>query len=352
MNRIPAPELEELLTAIYVGHGVPDEEARVVAGLQVEANLVGHDSHGLNNTERYLRDLARGHIRPGAPIDVVAETDTTLQIDGHWGFGFTVTSAIVDRIAEKALRSGTCAVTVRRQGHVGRLGAYTSRLAERNLIAIATADSGNAPKCAAPFGGSERRLGSNPISIAVPTRSHGVVCLDMATTSAAVGKLMLAQLRGEEVPDGWLVTADGKPSNTPSDYFDGGALLPFGGTEGHKGYGLSFMIEVLSGLLTGIGFGVDPSGRHNDGCFIAAFAIERFRPLAEFLDEMDDFIDFIKSSDRAEGFDEILYPGEIEARTREERLRDGIPLDEQILDFLRAQATELRIASPLGAAAS
>lgn len=337
MKTIDQATLRDLVRATYVANGVPDAAAGIVAGLQVEANLVGHDSHGVSNTKKYVDEIHLGHIVPDAQMEIVQEGPGTLVIDGHWGFGYTITSEVLPLIAEKARTHGVCAAIIRRQGHVGRLGAYTTRLAEQSLIGIMTADSGAAPKAVAPHGGRERKLGTNPISIAVPAQNT-ISCLDMATSGTAVGKLMIARLRGELLADDLLIDAEGRPTNDPEDFFRGGALLPMGGNQAHKGSGLSFMVEVLSGILTGIGFGVDPKGRHNDGCFLLAVDVNAFKPLGEFLIEMQEFIDWIKDSELADGSTEVLYPGEIEQRVRASREDSGIPVDDSVYDYLQRAA--------------
>lgn len=333
MKIIDHEQLREIVRSVYVANGVSEDVARTVSDLQVEANIVGHDSHGVSNTEKYVNEIHLGHIVPESRLEIVQEGPSTLVLDGSWGFGFSITSEAIPLIAAKAKQNGVCAAIIRRQGHVGRLGAYTTMLAEHSMIGLMTADSGAAPKHVAPFGGRERKLGTNPISIAVPA-AHTITCLDMATSGTAVGKLMIAKLRGEQIPDDLLVDQHGLPTNDPEDFFRGGALLPMGGNQAHKGSGLSFMVEVLSGILTGIGFGVDPKGRHNDGCFILALDIEAFKPLGEFLTEMQEFTDWIKDSELAVGSTEVLYPGESEQRLREQRIENGVPVDDSVFEYL------------------
>ena len=181
------------------------------------------------------------------------------------------------------------------------------------MIGMCTADSGRSPKAVAPFGGREARLGTNPISIAIPSDLEAPLYLDMATSAAAAGKIALAVARNEPVPDGWVIGNDGRPTNDPRQLRQGGALLPLGGPEGgYKGTGLAVMVEILCGLLTGLGFGVEPTGRHNDGCFMAVFNVAAFRPLAEFKKDVGEFIAYLKSTPPAEGASGVLYPGEIE----------------------------------------
>lgn len=347
MPLVPAPQVQELLTAIYQHHGSPPEEAEQVAAHQVRSHLVGHESHGALRTDSYIEQIKKGQVVPGAPTDILVDTPGVTVIDGNWNFGFVVARRAVKIAVDKAKTIGSSSAIVRRQGHIGRLGEYTAEAAANGCIAILTADSGNGPKVAVPYGGTDPRLGSNPISIAAPS-SRGPVVLDMATTAIAGGKLRVAIAEGKQVPLGWILDKQGNPTTNPQDLFDGGSMLPLGGDQAHKGYGLSFMIEILSGILTGIGYGSDGSGFHNDGIFFAAFSVEHFRPLAEFEAEVDGFIDWVKTSGLATGFDEILYPGELEARLEQERLAGGFFVDESTWSRLQVLAAEAGYTGPSG----
>jgi uncharacterized oxidoreductase len=220
--------------------------------------------------------------------------------------------------------------------------------ARAGMIGLVTADSGRSPKAVAPFGGREARLGTNPISIAIPSDLAGPLYLDMATSAAAAGKIALSVARGTPVPPGWIIDKDGRPTTDPRQLRQGGALLPVGGSEGYKGYGLSVMVEILCGLLTGLGFGVEPTGRHNDGCFMAAFKVDAFRPLAEFKREIGEFAAYLKATAPAEGSSGVFYPGEIEHNREQERRRDGIEVEEATWEKLAALAAEYGLAERLG----
>jgi uncharacterized oxidoreductase len=196
------------------------------------------------------------------------------------------------------------------------------------------ADSGRGPKLTVPFGGRTALLGSNPICIAVPSSRHGAVILDMATSAVALGKVQLARQRGDAIPLGWIVDKDGQPSTDPEAYWAGGALLPLGGDQGHKGYGLSFMVEVFCGLLTGLGYGVAADGKHNDGNFIAVHDVSRFMDPDVFRDQVSDFIDYLKAGAAQDS--EVLFPGEHEQRTAEERSRTGIYVEDKTWAALQA----------------
>ena len=161
----------------------------------------------------------------------------------------------------------------------------------------------------------------------------------MATSAAAAGKIALAVARNEPVPDGWVIGKDGRPTNDPSQLRQGGALLPLGGPEGgYKGTGLAVMVEILCGLLTGLGFGVEPTGRHNDGCFMAVFNVAAFRPLAEFKKDVGEFVAYLKATPPAEGSSGVLYPGEIEHRREQDRRKNGIEVEDATWYKLRSLA--------------
>jgi uncharacterized oxidoreductase len=344
MPKIAAERLQKIGAALLVGARASREEADTVARGCVAANLAGHDSHGIILIPSYVERIKVGHIVPGAPFKIVQESPATTVIDGHWGFGFVVNEKAMRLTIEKAKSANVAAATVFRQSHVGRLGAYPLMAAQAGMIGIATADSGRSPKAVAPFGGREARLGTNPISIAVPSDLPGPLCLDMATSAVAVGKLTLAQARGEKIPLGWIVDSEGKHTTDPARFRPGGALLPLGGTEGYKGSGLAVIVEILCGLLTGLGFGVEPSGRHNDGCFLAVFNVDAFRPLAEFKREVAEFARYLKETPLSEGSTGVFYPGEVEYLREQERRRSGIEIEDATWKKLRTLAAELKLA--------
>jgi len=348
MPRIMADRLRTIGAELLTAAGAPPEEAATVARHCVGANLAGHDSHGIIQIPSYIDRVKAGHIVPGAPWEIVQESPTTTVVDGHWGFGYVVNERAMKLTIEKAETANVAAATVFRQGHIGRLASYPLMAAEHGMIGLITADSGRSPKMVAPFGGREARLGTNPISIAVPSDLDGPLFLDMATSAAAAGKVSLALARGEPVPDGWVIDADGRHTNDPSRLRQGGALLPLGGSEGYKGYGLAAMVEILCGLLTGLGFGVEPTGRHNDGCFMAVFKVEAFRPLEQFRKEVGEFARYLKDTKPAEGSPGVYYPGEIEHRRECERAANGIEIEDKTWATLAKLADGYGIAGRLG----
>tara|TARA_B100001750_G_scaffold173314_1_gene141528 strand:- start:2613 stop:3668 length:1056 start_codon:yes stop_codon:yes gene_type:complete len=344
-----SPEfLHKAAVHIYRAKGTPEEEAEVVAAHQVKANLVGHDSHGVIHIPEYCERIDKGHIVPGAPFVVEQETPTTAVINGNWGFGFVVTEKATKMVIEKAKTSGVAAITIHLQSHIGRLGDYTTMISQEGMIGMITADSGAGPKAVAPFGGRARRLGTNPICMAIPSDLEGQVLLDMATSAVAAGKINLARNRQEDVPPGWIIDKEGNPTTDPNDYSKGGAILPVGADQGHKGYGLSFMVEIFSGLLTGLGFGIDPQARHNDGVFLVAYDVEKFRPLADFKKDVKDFAEFVKTSPPSAGFSEVLYPGEIEFKTEQKRRAEGIFIEDETWKQITELMAELNVQNEVG----
>lgn len=343
---LKADRLTRICATLLQAAGASEEEAQAVATGCVNANLAGHDSHGVIVIPYYMDRIKAGDIVPGAEWTIVQETPTTAVIDGDRGFGFHVNAKAMALIIEKAKASNVAACTVFRQSHVGRLAAYSRMAARAGMIGFAAADSGRSPYVA-PFGGREARLGTNPISIAVPSNLEAPFLLDMATSAVAAGRIHLAVARGEDIPKGWMINAEGRPTTDPRDYHKGGALLPLGGTEGYKGSGLAAMVEVLCGLLTGTVFGVESSGRENFGCFMAVFNVAAFRPLDQFKKDVADFARYLKSTPPSEGSSGVFYPGEIGYLREQERTANGIEIEDATWEKLRVLARDYGVAREL-----
>jgi LDH2 family malate/lactate/ureidoglycolate dehydrogenase len=337
-RRVSGEVLERFARSILAAAGAPDPISAVVAGSLVESNLVGHDSHGVRRLGPYLEMIERGTVRPAAEAAVLERSGATGIVTGNRGFGQPAARLAASVAAGLAARHGAATVAIRECNHVGRLGEYAGWLAERGMIGIAL---GNADPTVAPFGGRRRLLGTNPLAWAAP-RSAGraPLVMDWATASVAEGKVAVALARGEPVPEGAVVDGAGQPSTDPADFYRGGALLPFGG---HKGYGLSVMIELVGGLLTGTGISCLPGYDGGFGTVLLAVDIERFVPLDRFRGEVEEFCRTLRETPPAAGHAGVLVPGEPEARTREERVRSGVPVPAAHLRELRALAERLRV---------
>jgi LDH2 family malate/lactate/ureidoglycolate dehydrogenase len=344
MPNIHAVRLRRICHDVLRKLGASDDEATVVAEQQVAANLAGHDSHGIILLATYADRIKKGHIVPGATWEIIHETPTTARLNGHWGFGQVVQTGATRLAIAKAREHMIAAVTVAQQSHVGRLGPYALMAAEQGMIGMLFCDSGRGPKSVVPFGGRDARLGTNPLSIALPSNLEAPFLLDMATSQAAGGKILLALNRSKPVPEGWLVDKDGNPTTDPNDFCTGGALLPLGGLDaGHKGYGLGAIVESFAGILTGLGWGIDPQGRHNDGSLFITMNVAAFRPVEEFKAEVTEFAKFLKTSRPAQESREVLYPGEMEWRVTRERLQTGIPIEEKTWAEIQTLATSTEV---------
>lgn len=326
---VPAPALHAYLEAIFKGWGTPGPEARHVADHLVAASLDGHDSHGPLRAPWYLEKIAEGALKPDARVGVVRSSSVTAVVDGGWGFGQPASKFAMELAMEKAGEHGMATVVVRNAGHMGRVGYYTRMAADAGLIALGCVNLNGALPCVAPFGGIDRRLGTNPFSVAFPTDRDLPFVADLTTSVVAEGKVQFRRNNGSSTPDGWLVGHDGQPTTDPWTFYRDpvSALLPLGGEVGHKGFALSMAVEALAGGLSG-GVCAD-GGQHPFGncCWYTVYSIEAFVDADEFRANVGRMIDYVKASRRAKGVSEILYPGEPEQAVRAQRSKDGVPVD-------------------------
>ena len=322
---VQADDLVAFARDLLVGQGTPVPAATAVAESLVDSDLAGHDSHGVRRLLPYSDFVRAGQLDPAAEPELIEPSGATAVVDGHRCFGQLAARLATDTVARLAREHGAAAVVVRRAGHVGRLGEYTAALAESELVGLSVC---NSDPTVAPHGGRERRLGTNPLSLAVP-RGEGrpPIVMDWATSAVAEGKLQMSLARGEQAPPGAVVDSEGRPTTDPSDFYDGGALLPFGA---HKGYGLSVLIELLGGLLSGAGISSLPGYDETNGMLIVALEIGRFGDPATFRERAEAFCAVLAQTAPAEGASGVLVPGEPEARVAAERGREGIPVPASI----------------------
>ena len=345
MPLLSATYLHDLGKRIFMAHGMPAEEAEVLMRIMVRANLTGHDSHGVVHINRYVEWMKAGRMTVPSRLTVVRETSTTAVLDGHRGAGHYLADKATEMAIDKARRHHLGAVALRRSNHVGRVGEYPEMAARAGFVGIAMASSAASQRMA-PFGGIDRRLSTCPISIAAPAPEGRVVLLDMATTVVAGGKVLNAMVQGAPVPEGWLIDAEGHHTNDPTTQFPEptGAMLPLGGPlQGYKGFGLAVMIDLITGLLSGEGVVVENPVRSGGGFFVMALDIGAFTDLAAFREQAARQAEWIKSSRLAEGFTEVLLPGEKEERTEAERRRLGIPLAEGTWRIVCERAEEVGV---------
>ncbi|MEM4176060.1 MAG: Ldh family oxidoreductase [Nitrososphaeria archaeon] len=335
-----ANELKFLCEKIFSVVGASDEEAKIVSESLVESSLLGVDSHGVMRVPDYVKMVRESRIRVRAEIKVVKDKGATILVDGGFGFGQVVGRKAANLVLEKANTYGIGTVGIIRSNHIGRLGEYTTLIAEHDMIGMMFCNSGPKGGIVAPYGGALRRFGTNPLSIAFPSHSRPFL-LDFATSIVAEGKLRRKYMLKEKIPEGWIIDKDGNISTDPADFYERqGALLPFGE---HKGYALSMAVDALAGILTGAHFVSHPDFLGGNNAILIALKISNFRPVEEFKSEVDDFFKVISSTTPAKGFQKVVVPGEIEYNVREKRLKEGIPIDLEIWKRIEDVAKELGV---------
>ena len=338
-------QLQKITTDIFKAGGVPSDEAEIIGELLVASNLAGHDSHGVLRIPQYIGLIESGLIQPGAPMEIERESASHALLNGNWGFGHVIAQKAMSIAIEKAKSSIISAISVYNCNHIGRIGSYPLMAAEAGMVGITLVNAGGTALYVAPFGGSDGRLATNPIAIATPTRNGHPILLDITSSVVAQGKIRVAFNRGEPVPLGWLIDSEGEPTQDPRDLMESpqGALLPLGGIVGHKGYALALMIDILGGALSGAGCSGSGNTRLQNGVLMIALDIANFTSLDDFYEHVEGLIAHVKASPTAPGFDEILAPGEIEARQTERRLREGIPIDDETWRQIQETAVEVGI---------
>jgi len=351
---IAARPLAEFIADVFRAAGCSADESRRIAENLVDANLTGHDSHGVIRTPRYVKWLQGGKLVADQTVTVVADTGPMLILDGNYGFGQTVGPEAVARGIERAGSLGVAVVALRHAGHLGRIGAWAEVAAAEGLVSIHFVNV-HGSLLVAPYGGVERRIGTNPVTIGVPRPDAPPVILDFATSEVAEGKILVAAKGGKPLPEGCLIGPEGEfgndplmlygdsdPAVTPERRAGPGAIRAFGA---HKGSGLALMCELLAGALTRSGATGPDRDRVFNGMLSVYLAAEAFDTDGGFGDEVRAYLEFFRSA-RPAGGGEVLTPGEPERRARLARLRDGVPLADEAWASLCAVATELGVAVP------
>jgi LDH2 family malate/lactate/ureidoglycolate dehydrogenase len=319
---------------------MPEADARLAADTLVQADLWGHQSHGVMRLSWYVARLKAGVCDPKAKPELAVDAGAIAVLDGHDAMGQVLAVHAAQEAVRRAKAYGIGAVGLRNSNHFGAAMYFTLMAAREGCVGFL---STNASPAMAPWGGRKKTVGTNPWSWAAPAGSHPPMVLDIANTGVARGKIYLAQQKGLPIPQGWAINADGAPTTDPAEAIDG-IILPMGQ---HKGYAIAVMMDVLSGVLTGSAFGTDVFGpyqterRSGAGQMMIALNIAAFQPLSEFSDRMERYIAELKSAPLAEGFDEVFYPGEIEARNDERGRAEGIALPQDTIGDLNRLANEL-----------
>jgi uncharacterized oxidoreductase len=325
-------ELRELAAAILQAAGADEENASIVADHLVGADLSGMSTHGVCHLVGYVADVTAGRIDPKGKPSRRSDAQCSALVSGGWTFGQVGALFAADLAAELADAAGVAVVGLVEAHHIGRLGHYVERLAERGLIGMIWAGGyGEAEPHTAPFGGRERVLGTNPVAMGFPGGDAPALTYDFATTAVAGMRVQDARRRGERLPAGSIVDADGHPSTDPADFFAGGAHVPFGG---HKGYAISMGTEWLGRILTGSDRyagdrEVNPIlGRQ--GVTFIALRSDLFVGAAQFGERSAEMIRRVQAVAPAPGVERVLVPGQLEHEARARRQVEGIPLDADV----------------------
>ena len=348
MRTVSHEALADFTRAIFIAAGSEPREADMVTDHLIDANLLGHDSHGVIRVPIYCEWVRTGRVLPNRRIETVVEQGPLLVLDGGFGYGQVIGRDAMVLAADRAAATGLALVAIRNSGHLGRIGAFAEQLARAGLVSLHFVNSSGGGIMVAPHGGAERRLSANPIAAGAPGPDGTAFVLDLATAIIAEGSLMLAIDRGEQIAPGLILDGAGKPSTNPADFYGPprGAILPFGG---HKGSGLSFFCEILAGSLTG-GFSGHPNSPTADrlvnNMLSIVIAPKALGSEQAFGADVAQLAEWIRSARPLDEEKPVLLPGENGERTRARRLKEGIPLDDSISAKLRDTALKLQVEVP------
>lgn len=343
----PVEQLRAFTHRAFTTVGVPDDDAATVTDNLIEANLRGVDSHGITRLLAiYVKRLKVGIVNPTPKIEVVSEAPSSILVDGDNGLGAVVAAYAMREAIKRAGETGSCWSAVRNSNHFGTTAFYTQMAAEADMVGIGMT---NGVALMAPWGGTEPYMSTNPLSIAVPGED-GPVVMDMATSVVARGHILLASTRGDKtIPAGWALDAEGRPT-TDTQAALAGTVMPMAG---YKGAVIAFMIDVLSGALTGASFGshIGPlygklDKKQDNGHLFGVLDIGKLIPVPSFKSSLAQMVREIKANPLAAGATGIYYPGEIEETKKAQRLAEGIPIADGVVRELEETAAELGIPFP------
>ena len=349
MHILRAEPLLLFSKSIFVAAGVPEAEAAIVSRSLVDANLCGHDSHGVIRIPQYVGFLRERKLFGNVPLEKLHETSAMYGADAGWGLGQVQAFRLLEILQPKAKALGIAAGTLRRCGHIGRLGEYAEWAAERGMAFFATVNSHGSGRRVAPPGGTQGRISTNPLCLGAPTPTDPLV-LDIGTSAVAEGKVRVNFQKGEPTPDGWLLDHCGQPTNDPATLYNEprGSILPLGGAQAYKGFGLGLLLDALAGGLSG-GECSRPEaplpGVGNSVVFVL-FDIAHFGGSDHFLKEAGNLAAFVRDTPTVEGVASITLPGDPERLTKQQRLAEGIPISEGTWGQIVKMARELGVSCP------
>ncbi|WP_462319087.1 Ldh family oxidoreductase [Marinilabilia sp.] len=347
MKQYSATSLKSFTKQIFQKMGATTAQSQLAAEVLNLADLRGVDSHGVARLSGYVRLWEKKRLNACPEPSIVHETPSTAVMDGDQGPGLMVAPEAMKTAIEKAKIAGTGWVAIRNSNHYGIAGYHAMMALDHDMIGISMT---NASPLVSPTFSKSRLLGTNPIAVAIPALTEPPVVIDMATTPVANGKLEVQHRKGEDIPEGWAQTREGSPTTDAEALKKGGAMLPLGSdrTHGsHKGYCLGGMVDIFSAVLSGANYGpwvppfvafLEPPAHQvgeGIGHFIGAMRIDAFRPAQEFKEHMDNWIKAFRSAEPIEPDQKVLVPGDPERALTHERLKNGIPLLEPVVEDLR-----------------
>jgi hydroxycarboxylate dehydrogenase B len=349
-----APEaLTRFAAAVFRGAGSDEVEAGIVASHLVEANLAGHDSHGVIRIRKYVDWAKAGMVMPNRHAEIALDRGASLLVDGQFGYGQVIGREAMALAAERASSQGFLILALRNAGHLGRIGAWPEQLAEAGLVSFHFVNTSGFGILVAPHGGRDRRLSANPLAAGAPVEGGPPIVLDIATSIVAEGKIQVARNKGERLAPGLVIDGAGCPTTDPAAFYaePPGAIFPFGG---HKGSGLSLFCEIFAGSLTG-GFASHPSaptaGRLVNNMLSIVIDPAILGGTDFFRADLARLIGWVKASPPIEPGGQVLLPGEIERQVRAERLRHGVPVDAESWSQILTAAAGVGVEAPKDLAA-
>jgi hydroxycarboxylate dehydrogenase B len=334
---------------LFTAAGVPEDEALVVSRSLVDANLCGHDSHGVMRVPQYIGFIRDGKLFCNVPLEKLHETPAMYSGDAGWGLGQVQAYRLLDVVLPKAQALGIAAGTLRRCGHIGRLGEYAEWAAAKGMAFFATVNSHGMGRRVSPPGGAEGRISTNPLCLGAPTPTDPLI-LDIGTSAVAEGKVRVHFQKGEPVPDGWLIDHRGQPTNDPATLYNEprGSILPFGGPQAYKGFGLGLLLDALAGGLSGGHCSRPDAPLPGIGNAVVFILIDptQFGGREHFYHEAGNLAAFVRSTPCAEGVGSITLPGDPERLTKLKRQEEGISIPDGTWSLLVKLADELKVAVP------
>lgn len=342
-TRVPATALQTQLASIFEAVGTPADDATVAAKILVSASVRGVDTHGVANVVGYSKNAEDGTYTVPQTTEILSESETTALVSGGNGIGLVSAYRAMEIAIEKAKKHGLGMVSIKDGHHVGMVAYYAMMALEHDMIGMSMTTAAPAVR---PALGAKKMMGTNPIGFAAPAGEERDFVLDMATSTVASGKVGLARRLGVPIPAGWAVTTEGKEITQPPDgENDEWALNPLGNTReqgSHKGYGLSVMVDILCGVLSGGGFS-SQLARGENMSWVMAIDIARFRDVADFKAMMDDMVRELHATPPLPGEDRVMVAGDPEMDATDDRLANGVPVENGQYAAIKARATEVGV---------